>query len=77
MKATSHTNLFSVDAPKAHDIEAVRPHVRKHMRGWKLLINGSEVTINGTTPKDAMKRFNAMTSGEVAYVLPTKKGKRA
>ena len=77
MNATANAAL--IDKPNEHDIEAVRPFQRKHMRPWKLLINESEVTINGATPKDAMKRFRAMTDGSVAFVLApttTKKGKR-
>lgn len=70
------SSLFAVEAPKAHDIEAVRPHMRKHLRPFKLLINGSEVTINGMNPADAIKRFKAMTGGEVAFITPKKKGKR-
>ncbi len=57
------SNLCLVDRPQAHDIEAVRPHMRKHLRPWKLLIAGSEVTIMGTNPADAKKRFKAMTDG--------------
>uniref|UniRef100_E6VL73 Uncharacterized protein n=1 Tax=Rhodopseudomonas palustris (strain DX-1) TaxID=652103 RepID=E6VL73_RHOPX len=57
------SNLCLVDRPQAHDIEAVRPHMRKHLRPWKLLISGSEVTIMGTNPADAKKRFKAMTDG--------------
>jgi hypothetical protein len=74
---TATSRLFAVDAPRECDIEAVRPHMRKHLRPFKLLINGSEVTINGANPKDAIKRFKAMTGGEVAFVFPeTKRGKR-
>jgi hypothetical protein len=76
MNATSATNLFAVEAPKHFDIEAVRPHMRKHLRPFKLLISGSEVTVHGMNYADAIKRFKAMTGGEVAFVTPKKKGKR-
>jgi hypothetical protein len=58
------SSLALVDRPNHHDIEAQRPHMRKHMRPHKLLIDGSEVTIQGTTTADAIKRFKAMTGGE-------------
>lgn len=74
-KATA-TNLCLIDRPADHDIEAVKPFMRRHMRPWKLLMRGGgEVTINGRTPKDAIDRFRQMTGGTVAYVLP-KKAKR-
>jgi hypothetical protein len=73
---TATSRLFAVDRPAFHDIEAVRPHMRKHLRPFKLLINGSEVTIQGDSPKDAIKRFKAMTGGEVAFVFNPNKGKR-
>jgi hypothetical protein len=75
MKNATSSNLFSVDRPNDHDIEAVRPHMRKHLRPFKLLIQGSEVTINGTNPADAKKRFKAMTGGGVAFVFPRRAGK--
>lgn len=68
MNATS--NLFAVDRAKDHDIEAIRPHMRKHLRPFKLLIKDSEVTVLGKNPADAIKRFKAMTGGEVAFVFP-------
>lgn len=76
---TAASSLFAVSAPKAHDIEAVRPHMRKHLRPYKLLIDGSEVTINGTNLADAKKRFRAMTGFEVAFIpapLVKRRGKR-
>lgn len=76
MKNATSSHLFAVDAPKHFDIEAQRPHVRKHMRSHKLLINGSEVTIQGTTPADAIKRFKAMTGGEVAFTTAPKTARR-
>lgn len=67
---------FAVDRPAAHDIEATRPHMRKHMTAFKFAIAGSEVTVQGTNYADAKKRFKAMTGGEVAFIPATKKGKR-
>jgi hypothetical protein len=77
MNATSNT-LFAVDRPKDHDIEAVRPHMRKHMTPFRFAIAGSEVTVQGTNYADAKKRFKAMTGGEVAFIPSNKpkKGKR-
>jgi len=76
MKNATNT-LALVDRPNDYDIEAVRPHVRKHLRPYKLLIADrsstfekpvvSEVTINGTNLNDAKKRFKAMTGSEVAF----------
>ena len=66
MNATN--TLFSVDRPAAHDIEATRPHMRKHMQPFKFLIAGTEVTVQGTNYADAKKRFKAMTGGEVAFI---------
>jgi hypothetical protein len=80
MNATS--NLALVDRPYDHDIEAVRPHMRKHLRPFTMLINTapagekpvvSEVIVNGTNPADAKKRFKAMTGGEVAFVFAPKR----
>jgi hypothetical protein len=68
MKSTSR--LFAVDAPRDYDIEAVRPHLRRHLKPHKLLINGSEVTVWGKSPKDAINRFSAMTGGSVGFVFP-------
>ena len=75
---TATSNLFTVDRPKDHDIEAARPHMRKHLQPFKFLISGSEVTVQGTNYADAKKRFKAMTGGEVAFIPATqpKKGKR-
>ena len=73
---TATSNLFTVDRPKDHDIEAVRPHMRKHLQPFKFLIAGSEITVQGTNYADAKKRFKAMTGGEVAFIPSTKKGKR-
>ena len=74
---TATSNLFTVDRPQAHDIEAVRPHMRKHLQSFKFLIPGSEVTVEGTNYADAKKRFKAMTGGEVAFIPANKpKGKR-
>lgn len=65
----SATNTqFAVERPAHYDIEAVRPHMRKHLRPFKFLIAGSEVTINGMNYADAKKRFNAMTQGSVAFI---------
>jgi hypothetical protein len=76
MNATS--NLFAVDRPAAHDIEAIRPHLRKHVQPFKFAIKGGEVTVWGTNYADAKKRFKAMTGGEVAFIPATapKRGKR-
>lgn len=75
MNATS--TLFAVEAPKEHDIEAIRPHMRKHLRPFKFLIAGSEVTIHGTNFREANKRFRAMTGFEVAFIpAPKTQGKR-
>ena len=75
---TATSNLFAVDRPKDHDIEAVRPHMRKHLQTFKFLISGSEVTVQGTNYADAKKRFKTMTGGEVAFIPATapKRGKR-
>jgi hypothetical protein len=71
------SNLALVDRPEQHDIEAVRPHMRKHMRPFRLSTPHGFVTINGTNPADAKKRFKAMTHGSVAFaVAPAQKGKR-
>jgi hypothetical protein len=53
---TATSNLFTVDRPKDHDIEAVRPHMRKHLQPFKFLISGSEVTVQGTNYADAPMR---------------------
>ena len=62
------TNQFAVDRPLAHDVESIRPHMRKHLRPFKFLIAGSEVTIHGTNYAEAKKRFKAQTSGSVAFI---------
>ena len=64
MNATS----TSFDRPAHWDIEAIRPHMRKHLQPFKFLIEGSEVTVQGTNYADAKKRFKAMTGGEVAFI---------
>ena len=73
---TATSNLFTVDRPKDHDIEAVRPHMRKHLQPFRFLISGSEVTVQGTNYADAKKRFKAMTGGEVAFIPTTSLGQR-
>lgn len=70
------TNAALIDRPAQHDIEAVRSHMRKHLRPFKLLIKGSEVTVWATNPNDAKKRFRAMTGGEVAFTFPPKTQKK-
>lgn len=69
------TNQNAYERPQSHDIEAVRAHMRKHLRPFKFLIAGSEVTIHGTNYAEAKKRFKAQTSGSVAFI-PAGQGKR-
>ncbi|MCL2714602.1 MAG: hypothetical protein FWD68_08505 [Alphaproteobacteria bacterium] len=70
------TSLFGVDRPAKHDIEAVRPHIRKHMRAFPFVLkNGSEVLINGTGYKDALKRLDAMALA-VSGIIPALRGGR-
>lgn len=72
MNATTPT----FDRPASWDIEAVRPHLRKHLQPFKFLIAGSEVTVHGSNHADAKKRFKAMTGGEVAFIPATRGGIR-
>jgi len=67
--AEKPTNLFGVDKPAKHDIEAVRPHIRKHLRLFTFPIKpGVDARIFGTSYRDAEKRLNAMTFP--LHVLP-------
>lgn len=61
-------NAVLIDKPNEHDIEAVRPHLRKHMKPFVFQIKGGEVTVQGKNFHDAKKRFKAMTGYEVAFI---------
>lgn len=67
----SATNLLFADAPRKHDIEAVRPHKRKHLKPFVFAVKGGDVTIHGANFKEARSRFEAMTGGTVAFIPVT------